>query len=343
MKIRYGPYRVPSTTEKNLESAILGQQGLTAGTKMYAKKPCEGNCVILRISASMEYEDGSKADIDTGAWLHHAVLLNVGSTIKDPVCNTPYMENMFMSAKTETEGVFLLPNSSVKSGYHLSPSDSFVLTTEVMNMDTREKWVWLTLTYDYIEGENPEYKDARVVWMTISKSICGDNAHNPFGEGNLTESRQPLKRVFSEHSLPWELPSDAQLLGENGHLHDGGVGMDIFYNDQLICTTTPKYAKGASTGAMGGGGTSDGSKHSHGRRDIKPLNGGNYTNSDIEHIVQQTPCINEPPLAVKKGAKMWLAANYDFDKHPGMKTDTGELDEVMGIAGMTFAYPYPRV
>ena len=26
-----------------------------------------------------------------------------------------------------------------------------------------------------------------------------------------------------------------------------------------------------------------------------------------------------------------------------MKNDKGELDEVMGIAGMTFAFPYPRV
>ena len=247
-------------------------------------------------------------------------MVNVGSQIKDPVCSTKYMENMFMSAKTETEGMFLLPNSTVKSGYHLNPTDTFVLFTELMNLNVEEKWVWLTINYDFLEGENPEHKDARVVWMTISRSLCGNSTDNPFGEGNLTvESRQPLKRVFSEHSIPWEVPADALLLGENGHLHDGGISMDIFLDSKKICTTSPKYGRGPAPSMSGAGGLGTGGppKHTHGKREDKPLPGGTYNNTDIDHIIQQYPCIHEPPLVVKKGEPMWLAANYDFQTHPG--------------------------
>jgi len=245
------------------------------------------------------------------------------------------MENVFMSSKERNDGIFLQHNSSVKTGYHVLPEDSFVLINELMNMDDREKWLWVTMTYDYIEGDHTELKDGKVVWMTISKDLCGNGTQNPFGETNTTLSRQPVNMVFSEHSVPWEIPYDAQLLGTNGHMHDGATSMEIFHQNKLICTSVPKYANTSSAGGMGG-------MSGHGKRDLKPLMGGNYSNKDIEHISQQLPCLFEPPLAVKKGDKMYLAANYDFNKHPGMKNDKGEIDDVMGIAGSVFALPYPR-
>jgi len=343
-KIRYGPYRIPSNAEKTFESMVLQEQGLISTTRFAAKKPCEGYCTILKMEADMEYDDGTTADTKTGAWFHHAVLVNVGRSVKDPVCNGAYMENVFMSSKERNPGLFFQANSSVKTGYHVLPEDSFVLTTELMNMDNKDKWLWVTMTYDYIDGDHPELKDGKVIWMSLSRDMCGTVPKNPFGEANITDDgRQPLKMIFGEHSIPWEVPYDAQLLGTNGHMHDGATSMEVFHNSELICTSVPKYAY-SSTGGMGmpGGGTSGSGGHSHGRRQLKPLMGGNYTNKDIEHISQQLPCIHEPPLSVKKGDKMFIVANYDFNKHPGMKNDKGEIDDVMGIAGSIFALPYPR-
>jgi hypothetical protein len=34
-------------------------------------KPCEGQCVLLGISAGLEYPDGTDANTGTGMWLHH--------------------------------------------------------------------------------------------------------------------------------------------------------------------------------------------------------------------------------------------------------------------------------
>jgi hypothetical protein len=39
------------------------------------EKPCQGECVLLGISAGLEYPDGQNANTDTGMWLHHVSLV----------------------------------------------------------------------------------------------------------------------------------------------------------------------------------------------------------------------------------------------------------------------------
>lgn len=68
VKIRYGPYKVPSAKVPNL----TGHSGtLWNYPHQYVKKPCEGDCIILGMNAGLEYPDGKVANIDTGLWLHH--------------------------------------------------------------------------------------------------------------------------------------------------------------------------------------------------------------------------------------------------------------------------------
>src|ERR1700761_7302816 len=151
------------------------------------------------------------------------------------------MEYVFESGNERSEVAFFVPNSTVSTGYFLRPAERFILNTEFMNMEDKEKWVWLTLTYDYVEGIPSAYKDARVVWMSIGPNRCGGSAKNPFGTTNVTATQQPLKSVFSEYSFPWTSPHDGWVFGGNGHVHDGGVSIEIFKNDQVICTSVPHY------------------------------------------------------------------------------------------------------
>jgi len=39
------------------------------------ERPCEGKCVLLGLSAGLEYPDESLANTDNGMWLHHVSLL----------------------------------------------------------------------------------------------------------------------------------------------------------------------------------------------------------------------------------------------------------------------------
>ena len=70
VKIRYGPYRVPSmgVTTKTLTGNEEGMLWNYPDTNI--QKPC-GDCMLTGIVAEYEYLNGTKANIDSGQWLHH--------------------------------------------------------------------------------------------------------------------------------------------------------------------------------------------------------------------------------------------------------------------------------
>lgn len=70
------------------------------------------------------------------------MLLNSGPKVVEPNCGSnSKIENIFMSGNERTLGGFALPDAVIKSGYSLTPQDSFILTTQLMNMEDKEKWV----------------------------------------------------------------------------------------------------------------------------------------------------------------------------------------------------------
>jgi len=242
-----------------------------------------------------------------------------------------------MDGNEKTANGFALPNSTVKSGYSLTPQDSFILTTELMNLEDKEKWAWVTLTYEYLDGPHHDYKQGKTVWMTIGPPIgaCGKTLENPFGTSNLTWTQQPKSEQFVEHSQPWTSLQNGVILSTGGHMHDGGVNTMIFHNKDKICDSLPHYSfakKTNSTSASGG--------HSHGKTRKRQMGGAalDGSNVDIAHIERQDPCIFPSGIPIKKGDTAHLAVDYDFKKYPGMKNKKGELDEVMGIVGMLVAF-----
>lgn len=167
---------------------------------MGVKKPCDSGCVILNAAAFAEWEDGRPVK-HPDVWLHHAVLVKDGLGVRDIVRQNETMEYVFESGNERSEVVFFIPNSTVSIRYFLRSAERFILNTKFMNMEDKEKWVWLTLTYNYVKGTPPAYKDARVVWMSIGPNRCGGGIDNPFGKTNVTAAQQPIKNAFSEYSF----------------------------------------------------------------------------------------------------------------------------------------------
>ena len=219
------------------------------------------------------------------------------------------MEHVFESGNERVDVEFALTNSTVKSGYKLKPDHIFMMNTELMNMADREKWAWLTLTFDYFDGPQPTFKDGRLVWVSIGPNRCTDEYEaSPWGLTNLTRSQQPLREVFSEHSVPWIAPKDAELIGSNGHMHDGGVNIDVYLNDRHICDSRAHYSVGGhSMGAAMGAIPM--------KRQLKGAS--NVTNSQILHIDSQSGCWFADPLKINKGDKLYITSNYDFTKYAG--------------------------
>lgn len=311
-KIRYGPYKLPSTKETNVESVVMGVAGMSDNFAIPAKKPCD-TCTLLSVESSLEYANGSIANTDTGSWLHHVVLVNAGPNVKDVMCGLGGKASaIFMDGNERTPNRYWDGDANQKTGNHLTPDDTFVIVNELMNMDPVEKWVWNTLTYEYIEGEHPDYRQTANLFLSIGPSCQG--FVNPAGPSNLTITSQPKpgSKAFSEMSIPWKSPVDGVILGAGGHLHDGGTDVVIYHNDKVICDSIASYGGAGSVSGM-----------------------GMSANDGMEHIGEIKACNNLGPIA--KGDTIKIQAKYDFTKHAGMKNKKGDLDEVMGMAGVLLA------
>lgn len=84
VKLRYGPYTVPSMSKKN---GLDDEGSLWNFPDKDVPKPCE-SCIILAMEAGLEYPDGRVANINDNSWLHHMVLFNIGPGRVDTTCAT---------------------------------------------------------------------------------------------------------------------------------------------------------------------------------------------------------------------------------------------------------------
>jgi hypothetical protein len=66
VKVRYGPFRIPSKTERNLDWLVWNMEGAVTNLKYNVKRPCEGECYISRIVSDLEFQDGKSATVEDG-------------------------------------------------------------------------------------------------------------------------------------------------------------------------------------------------------------------------------------------------------------------------------------
>lgn len=66
VKIRYGPFRIPSMNERNYNFLMWNVEGISTSLRYNIRRPCDEECTILGISADLEYADGSSANVSNG-------------------------------------------------------------------------------------------------------------------------------------------------------------------------------------------------------------------------------------------------------------------------------------
>jgi len=301
-KIRYGPFKLASVDHKGVMYAVEGETGVLTSAKGAMKKPCT-ECMVTFMQAGLEYPDGSDANIGNGAWLHHMVMIATGAGKKDKTCPIPG-ERWFSSGNERMPIAMTdLTGEKLKSGYHVKKTDVNSMEIELMNMNKNPITVYLTLTYEYMDGPPKEgWMQTKAVWFDVT------------GCFKASEQKPPKTPQFTLKSAVWKSSLEGQLISIGGHLHDGGTQVKSFHNGDELCNSIATY----------------GGKPEYIQRTPGKENG-------MAHISNQNWCKMMGPI--HKGDKFHIEASYDMNKNMPMRNARGSLSTVMGISIMYVAVP----
>ena len=213
--VRYGPFTVPA--------AVDGKPAMLEKLRLGVKKPCIG-CYITSFSASLTYPDGSVANFNTDAMLHHFVLTN--QFRKDATCGNSWLglagERFFASGNERT--AITLPNGY---GYRVHWYDSWNALVEIMNMKPAQQTFYIDVTFTYRHPwEN--VRRVRPVWLDIDQ--CRD-------------SQYPIPAGESQATWDWSVNVEGAVVAAAGHVHDHGMQIEAtnLNTGQSICKSMAGY------------------------------------------------------------------------------------------------------
>jgi hypothetical protein len=299
----------------------MGMSGLMVKNVANITVPCKG-CTYTYIKGDMVYKNGTSANLENGAYMHHITLISMPPGILDPqailqgitagasqVAGSSSNPIPFMKSSKPFYliGNERLPLTFPKAGVYLSKSANLVLTVQLQNMEAREKEVYIDLDYDYLPGQPEGYTDI----IPVSQDALGMDAMS----GKIKQNG-----VWTKTSSPYKSGQDARILMMYGHVHDGGIHTEIMVNGKVKCDSLAFYQDmkvpmnvTTTTG------------HSHAKRD-----GPKGKNS---HILSFGECVDVG--MINKGDVITTKVYYDFTKRPATPLANGHEDALMGIS-MTY-------
>jgi hypothetical protein len=187
-------------------------------------------------------------------------------------------------------------DSKTDSGYYISNHTTMAVQAEVVNYKPTPQQIYLTMDIEYLPGKVG--RDAMSTLLTVTGCGALPGWYSDKPQMNMTSGEYPLLQ-------------DGTIINTRGHLHDGGVAMELYLNKKLICNSEATY--GGSGEAL----QQDGKKW--------------------ESIVKMHDCKESFP--VKKGDILTMKAVYDKEKHPLRVqhggSHGGEAEE-MGIVTFSF-------
>lgn len=212
---RYGPFVLPP--------ASMGGEAHYNRILQNVAKPCS-DCYIVSMRPDMVYTDGSRANLDTGSMLHHAVWTR--PSIPDSTCSRNSaigsLGVRFFASGNERTAMELPPGFGYRVG-----TDSWSLIAEIMNHSEQARTVFITLDVLYRPASD-KLREVTPVWMDVDN--CGDSEYAvPAGKSNTLWT--------------WKSTLTGRVVSTGGHVHDGGV-KTVLSNEtskQHMCTSVARY------------------------------------------------------------------------------------------------------
>ncbi|KAL1845032.1 hypothetical protein VTK73DRAFT_1306 [Phialemonium thermophilum] len=310
VKILYEPMLVPGMMDETTG-------GMADFDVVDAPMPCH-DCLITGFLPSLQFEDGTVANANTSMSLHHAVFANLNRT--DTTC-PDWEGERFLAAGNERTALDLTLGGTRKAGYYVGRHDVGAVVMELMNEAMDPRTVRLSVEWEFLGSGVADGFDVAVpLWLDVT-GPCGSSSVDVSGEGDVFDVTM---------SPPWASPFGGDLLVMNGHLHDGGVRLDVFVNGRRACESVARYGESEGFVVPPSGSSMDSGMHNH--------QGGGGGEADMVRISSISACHNLG--RVEPGVELGITAFYNFTEHPGMQDRQGGLEPVMGIELVHIARPW---
>jgi hypothetical protein len=191
-----------------------------------------------------------------------------------------------------------------KTGFHVREADDFRLITDFMNMNMEAQTVYLTMTFDFIDGPLASgWRDLKPI--LLDEDSCGVRDNSPPQETGS----------FTLMTNPWTPEFEGEVIGIGTHLHDGGAGVKVVVNNStVVCKTTALYAETPEFVF-----------------ETKKDMAGN-TEVAEKHISSLAPCYYDDikVKTINKSQTWRLLGDYDYSIHKGNK-ESGKQGGVMVV------------
>jgi len=300
--IRYGPFTLLGNKYNRTVSPIT--MDVKADVIMRTLKGLPNNAAILSGRLDTIFEDGSRADVKKGIYIHHLLVADVGKTSAPfALCPgghnqksfVPWISSHIVEAigagliqagndQVASPTIYASPKGPLKSAFLTGYDDTFLLEAEIVNYNPENTTIYLQMEAEYLPEIPSDYLDASA--LVFSATGCSSPGYKPPGNN-------PKYNFTSESFL---MDRDGYILNMRGHLHDGGSSIQMLLNGNIACESFPKYED------IPGAKKSDG--------------------SSWQTITEMSYC--DDPVQFRKGDKVTLISIYDTTIHPLREGSSGE-------------------
>jgi hypothetical protein len=281
----WGPFKLSPSNSTH------GRPGFSNGIKLDPNSdvisamitpPCS-DCTVLKAMANLAYADGKQVGVANGIYTHHIIVVQNGRMqLPNPVgppadCGAginPFGGLLGMAkgagghshskrqeipewlakilpkvsvfvgggGQVGSGSAFAVPLSvsKVRSGAYISKSDTFQFASEIVNYDPVEKEIYLTLDFEWVPSKENELHD-------IGMGSVGLDC-----KADAMSFKPPKDKPITYTGANWTMTHDGYFVNFTPHLHDAGMNVKVFLNEEEICESKAVYGAGDGAVALQG-------------------------------------------------------------------------------------------
>lgn len=128
---------------------------------------CGGECTVITGQTGLQFEDGTPADVSKGVYIHHILATNNKKKTEPFVskCDTKGDVTAVKRPNIASSGfvggsddnineptVYGTKDGSIEGGYWLSKGDTIGVWADLVNLDAKEKTVYVTYDLEFMPG-----------------------------------------------------------------------------------------------------------------------------------------------------------------------------------------------